>query len=459
MLAPQHATHVMRQTANTPAREQDLNFLSLTGLVIASMIGAGVFTTSGFALGDLGTPGRVLLAWVVGGGIALCGALSYGALARRMTESGGEYLFLSRAIHPMVGFLAGWVSLLAGFTGAIAFAATAFAAYALPDEVRPPWLSQDVVATSVVIGVGVLHGRYRRGGVLSQNITVGVKLGLIAVFLLYALLTLFASQWQGGPILAPGANTPPPFSLSAFAVTLMWISLSYSGFNAAIYVAGEARQADVIVPRAMVVGTLLVTVLYLALNAIFVYAPAPETIVRQQDVAARAALAVGGEPLAFAARAIIVLALLTSVSAMIMAGPRVYARMAEDGVLPPLFRLHDQTPSAAITLQVVLAILVIWIAELQELLSYLGFTLSLSAAATVASLFVLRWREGAREMPIPGYPFVPACFVLCTLGFAGLAALHRPQEPLAGVATITVGIVLYLLMAWRREPKTRPVQT
>jgi APA family basic amino acid/polyamine antiporter len=446
MPASQQTTHAVRQTENAQRREQGLSFFSLTSLVIANMIGAGVFTTSGFALGDLGTPGRVMLAWLVGGGVALCGALSYGALARRMTESGGEYLFLSRAIHPLVGFLAGWVSLLAGFTGAIAFAATAFAAYALPDTIRPAWLSHDALATCVVVGVGIMHGRHVQGGVLSQNITVIVKLGLIVAFLLYALLTLSSPLWQGGPVLTPGTSTPPPFSFSAFAITLMWISLSYSGFNAAIYVASEARQANVIVPRAMVVGTLLVTALYLALNAVFVYAPAPETIAGQQDVATRAAFTLGGEPLAWAVRLIIVVALLTSVSAMVMAGPRVYARMAEDGVLPSLFRLHGDAPRAAVALQAVLAIIVIWIAELQALLSYLGFTLSVSAAVTVASLFVLRWREGAQKVPIPGYPFVPGCFVLCTLGFAGLASLRRPQEPLVGVATIAVGIVFYLLV-------------
>jgi APA family basic amino acid/polyamine antiporter len=196
----------------------------------------------------------------------------------------------------------------------------------------------------------------------------------------------------------------------------------------------------------MVVGTVLVTALYLALNAVFVYAPAPEVIVGQPDVAARAAFALGGDLLALVVRLIIVVALLTSVSAMVMAGPRVYACMAEDGVFPALFRSQGDTPSAAVALQVLLAIIVIWIAELQELLSYLGFTLSLSAAATVASLFVLRWREPAQQVPIPGYPFVPLCFVLCTLGFAGLAAIHRPREPLAGVAIIALGLVFYLLV-------------
>lgn len=446
------------QAERPRAREQGLSFVTLTGLVVASMIGAGVFTTSGFALGDLGTPGRVMLAWLVGGGVALCGALSYGALARRMTESGGEYLFLSRAVHPLVGFLAGWVSLLAGFTGAIAFAASAFEVYALPDSIRPSWLPTDVLAICVVVLSGVLHGRRVQVGASSQNIAVGVKLALLAAFLLYALFHLSSPRWRGGPLLPPGETTLPPFSLSAFAVTLMWISLSYSGFNAAIYVAGEARDADVAVPRAMVVGTLIVTALYLALNAVFVYAPAPEVIAHQHDVAARAAFALGGEPLAVIVRVIIALALLTSVSAMVMAGPRVYARMAEDGMFPALFRMRSDAPGTAVILQVILAAIVIWITELRELLSYLGFTLSVSAAVTVAGLFVLRWREGARRVPIPGYPIVPGLFVLCTLSFAGLAVVRRPVEPLAGMATIAIGIVLYLLLSWIRRTQIRQAQ-
>lgn len=455
MQASQHTARAVRQAGNAQEREKGLGFVTLTSLVIASMIGAGVFTTSGFALGDVGTPERVLLAWAIGGGVALCGALSYGALARRMTESGGEYLFLSRAVHPLLGFLAGWVSLLAGFTGAVAFAATAFEAYVLPDSIRPSFLPPDVVASIVVLLAGAIHGRRVQLGARSQNVTVCVKLGLIALFLLYALVKLPAPVWHGGPVLNPGDTAPPLFSISAFAVTLMWISLSYSGFNAAVYVAGEARNAAVSVPRAMVVGTLLVTVIYLALNAIFVYAPAPEAIVYQQDIAARAAFALGGESLAVIVRVIIALALLTSVSAMVMTGPRVYARMADDGVLPARLRMRGDAPRAAILLQVILAVIVIWIAELQQILSYLGFTLSVSAAVTVASLFVLRWREGSQRVPIPGYPFVPGLFVLCTLSFAGLAAVHRPVEPLVGMATIAIGIVLYLLLSSMHGTKTR----
>ena len=387
-----------------------LGVTTLTCLVVANMIGAGIFTTSGFALADLGTPGRVMLAWLIGGCVAICGALSYGALARRLTESGGEYLFLSRAIHPLVGFVAGWVSLIAGFTGAIAFAAMAFESYVLPNDVRPDWLPADALAVLAVICAGAAHGWRLRVGAIGQNLAVVFKLLLIGVLIAYAVTKLPTHAWQVTGTSGPTVS-PPPFSIAAFGMTLMWISLSYSGFNAAVYVAGEARDAEYTVPRSMLIGTLVVTGIYLVLNAIFVYAAPADAIAGQQDVARRAALALGGEPLALTVRAIVAIALLTSVSSMIMAGPRVYAKMSADGLFPELFQIRDEVPVAAIALQTVLSIAVILVAGLPAMLSFLGFTLSVSAALTVASLFVLRHREGAERVPIPAYPFVPCLFV------------------------------------------------
>ena len=428
-----------------------LGVTTLTCLVVANMIGAGIFTTSGFALADLGTPGRVMLAWLIGGCVAICGALSYGALARRLTESGGEYLFLSRAIHPLVGFVAGWVSLIAGFTGAIAFAAMAFESYVLPNDVRPDWLPADALAVLAVICAGAAHGWRLRVGAIGQNLAVVFKLLLIGVLIAYAVTKLPTHAWQVTATSGPTVS-PPPFSIAAFGMTLMWISLSYSGFNAAVYVAGEARDAEYTVPRSMLIGTLVVTGIYLVLNAIFVYAAPADAIAGQQDVARRAALALGGEPLALTVRAIVAIALLTSVSSMIMAGPRVYAKMSADGLFPELFQIRDEVPVAAIALQTVLSIAVILVAGLPAMLSFLGFTLSVSAALTVASLFVLRHREGAERVPIPAYPFVPCLFVGGTLCFAGLAAFNRPLEPLVGILTIVIGIGAYYVF---RHPAVR----
>jgi APA family basic amino acid/polyamine antiporter len=413
--------------------------LSASTLVVASMIGAGVFTTSGFALADLGSSWRVLAVWLVGGVVALCGAICYGSLARFLVESGGEYLYLSRTIHPLAGFAAGWVSLLAGFTGALAFAATAFESYALPTGQRPAWLPTNALAVGAILLCAALHSLRARPGVWLQDWMVIIKLVLLAAFLVFALGKLLTTGWEGLQI----ESTPPPFSAVAFATSLMWVSLSYSGFNAAVYVAGEVREPRRTVPRAMFLGTLVVMLFYLALNAVFVLAPRPELIRGQADVAAITALTLGGPWLAAACRGVISLALLTSVSALVMSGPRVYAKMAEDGLFPRWFRFQGEVPRWAVLFQAGLAVVVVCLSELRELLSYLGFTLSVCAALTVASLFLVRRRLGASAVAIPGYPVVPAFFVLATLLFAALAVARAPWECAIGTATLAVGAVIY----------------
>ncbi|MGI9516285.1 MAG: amino acid permease, partial [Pirellulaceae bacterium] len=200
-------------------------------LVVANMVGAGVFTTSGFSFADLENRQYVMLAWGIGGLIAICGAISYGQLARRITESGGEYLFLSRLVHPSVGFVAGWVSLLAGFTGAIAFAAVAFESYAVPESVRPDWYVTGTVSILAIVVCGTLHALVVRSGLVTQNVVVGFKLVLLAAFVAFA-FSIFPERWAGVVV----ADQTNDFSIYAIASTLVWISLSFSGFNAAVYV-------------------------------------------------------------------------------------------------------------------------------------------------------------------------------------------------------------------------------
>jgi amino acid transporter len=432
------------RSARLLSPQRTLGLTSLVSLVVANMIGAGVFTTSGFALADLGSADRVMAAWVVGGLIALCGAISYGGLVRHMTESGGEYLFLSRIVHPVAGFIAGWVSLLAGFTGAIAFAALAFETYLMPE--RPAWLPGGAIAITVVVASAGLHAIRVGAGAVAQNIVVGLKLLMILAFLAFVVIS------GATPAESPAAREIAPFSPSAFAGSLVWISLSYSGFNAAVYVAGEARNAAVNTPRALWLGTVLVMALYLALNAVFVYLPPYETVAGREDVAAAAAFAIGGDFLSLSIRLVIALALVTSVISMVMAGPRVYAQMAADGVFPHLFRFEHGAPRAAVALQAGLAIIVILAADLKTLLSYLGFTLSLSAALSVASLFFLARRQRADFNPPWGYPVVPAVYILATLALAVLAGTRTPAQFTAATVTIASGsLVYYLLQRLRRR--------
>ncbi len=439
-------------------RRTPFGLTSACGLIVANMIGAGVFTTSGFSLVDLSRE-YVLLAWLIAGLIALCGAYSYGLLARSISESGGEYLFLSRRIHPGIGFLAGWVSLLQGFTGAIAFAAVTFEAYALPESFLPTWYRSGMLAIAAIVVFAGLHAAVLRKGVVTQNIVVGLKLALLGGFVGYAMFAFGQGRWPGW-----GAEGSSRFSWLALATSLVYISLSYSGFNAAVYISEEVSDPRRNVPRAMLISTVAVMVIYLALNFVFVYAPEPAAITGQKEIAALAAHAVGGPSADLLVRTAICLALLSSVSSMVIAGPRVYAKMAEDGVFPAWFRIGEQggerVPARAIAFQAVLASLVVLFTTLRQLLEVLAFTLSVCAAFTVMCVFLPGNKHEsapAGEVRAGGIHrllarILPAIYVVATLTFAALLVSRDFQASetwwyspslLGFLATIVSGGLLY----------------
>ena len=450
-----------------------MNVSSAAAVVAASMIGAGVYTTSGFTLGDLQNPHLVILAWIIGGVIAVCGAICYGALARQFTESGGEYLFLARAVHPAAGMMAGWVSLLAGFTGAMAFAATTFESFVR--ETNQEWMEEipaNWIAITLVLLAAIVHSLGLRRGTQIQNGVVVVKLLLIGLFLLLAFAT--ATTWQGFaevPITNAEAADGDNASASnwqfllVFANALTWISLSYSGFNAAVYLTDEIDQPRRNVPRAMVIGTVSVTVLYLLLNAVFIYAPAYGDVAGKPNVASIAATSVGdqlsdrglalGSWVGPLVRLAILVGLGTSVLALMQTGPRVYQKMAADRLLPRWLvgrRLtaesdhptitHESLP--AIWIQAILGIIVICMSTLREQLDYLGFTLSVCAALCGSLVFLFR-NHGVYPVRVWGYPWVPSIYVLGTIGIATLTAIRVPTQAMVGLGTLSVGIVSYLL--------------
>jgi APA family basic amino acid/polyamine antiporter len=398
------------------------------------MIGAGVFSTSGFLLADLGSPWYVLLAWAVGGVQAALGAMCYGALARRIPESGGEYLFLSRTLHPAAGYVAGWLSLLVGFSAPLAAAAFAFGAYA------KPWLGgipPALAGSILILAFAAVHAAEVRRGAQVQNAAVLLKVTLIVVF-----VTIAACK-----IGLPAAQPDSPFPVVAFGVSLIWISFSYSGWNAAVYVGGEVRDPGKTIPRSLLLGTALVTLLYLALNTVFVFAAPMAELAGKLDVGRIAARAIGGAVLEEAVAGLIALALVSSVSSLVMAGPRVYAQMAADGFLPGGLAVTSGPPRMAIALQAGLALLFLWSATFDALLTWIGFTLSISTAATVAALIVLRKREG-KTLAVPGYPVVPWLFLAGVLAMTAFTVVQRPMESLVGFATIAAGFA-----AWRLQQR------
>jgi APA family basic amino acid/polyamine antiporter len=434
--------------STTPAALGRLSAWQAGALVVASMVGTGVFTTSGFLLGDLGSPLAVLLVWLVGGLLALAGAAVYGELGAMMPRAGGEYVYLSRAFHPLVGFLSGWISLLVGFSAPIAGAAMAFGRYL---HTVAPSVPEPAAGAALIVVVTTLHARDIVWAGRLQTFFTAVNLVAVVGFIVAGAV---AGHPHGGALLHPTAALP---SAGAFAVALVIVSYSYFGWNAAAYVAGEMRDPQRALPRALAVGCGMVTALYVALNAVFLRAVPADALKGKLEVGHLAAAALFGEAAAGALSVVICLVLAASVSALVMTGPRVYLAMAEDGLFFRAFARRNArgAPVYGVLLQGVLAMVMALTATFDGLLVYVGFTLSLSAAATVLGAAVLRWRRP--ELPRPyrtfGWPFTPLVFSAFSLWMAVYAISRQPVESLSGLGTVLIGALLYAL--WRQRTGRR----
>lgn len=439
---------------NTPLPLPDTRHFGLTTMtcvVIAGMIGSGIFTTSGFAIADLQSPGRVLIAWCVGGLIALSGAVAYGGLARRLPQSGGEYLYLARLVHPFVGFQAGWISLTVGFSGSIALVALTFEEYIVPAEIRTSWLPAGSPAIAVIAVFGFGHAFLVKLFASLQNAIVGIKLFALISFLVIAASTISTHPWHWEPV----AETLPPLfawsTLLTMSTSVMFISLSYAGFNTSIYAASEVSDPDRTIPRSLILGTVLVTILYLLLNLVFVTATPTSKILGSPRVASIAAEAIGGVPLERLIRTAIGLGTLTSVAGMIMVGPRVITRMADDGVFFAAFRTGPNSISRSVLLQASLAASLVMVSNIKELLGFLGSTLSLSSALTVATLFIPFRTSAAGNADAVRRPSLITLaaalfYVLSTVVLIAMMLRHDWHDLIRTATTLICGIVVWLLM-------------
>ncbi len=408
--------------------------------VVANMIGAGVFTTTGFLVRDIGSPSAILLAWGLGGLIALCGALSYAELVADISENGGEYRLLSRIYHPALGVCAGLVSLVAGFSAPIAASALAFGSY-----LHAIWApaSPALAGMVLIVIVSTLHALDVRAGGGVQNLFTVAKVLLIALFIGGGLLASDLGRLSA-PTIAPLGESllSPPF-----AVGLIFIAFAYSGWNAAAYLAGEVRNPTTNLPLALIAGTCLVAALYVGLNAVFLSSAPAAELAGKVEVGHVAATHLFGGRAGGLLSALIACALVSSVSAMTMVGSRVYEAMGTDFRALAGLRRESRFggPARAIALQSTLAIVMVLGASFESLLTYIGFLLSLSAALTVAGVIVLRRREPERSRPYRafGYPWTPIVFILFSAWMICHALAARPVQALAGLATIACGLGLY----------------
>ena len=464
---------VLKNRLNDDHLRREIGLFSATILVVANMIGTGIFTTSGFIIAEIGNPQAMLLCWLVGGLFALCGALCYGELGAAFPRAGGEYVFLKESFGEGIGFLSGWISLIVGFSAPIAAASIAFASYFLNlFSLQPGSLAtlslfgthiftvslHGLVAIGTVSTFSVIHCYGLLLGSRVQNVLTLFKIGLIVVFI------------GAGFLLGNGVtgNLYEPLNISVlfqdkFAVSLVFISFAYSGWNAAVYLGAEIKKPGRNIPLALFVGTSFVICLYLLLNILYVYSLPVDEMKGVLEVGAKSASSLFGPHIGKYFCGAIAMGLLSVISAMIMAGPRVYYAMSKDNIFFGLFGRVSKvrgTPVYSILLQWCIAIFMIITASFDALLLYIGFTLSFCAMLTVVGLMLLRTKQPAlfSDYRTFAYPVTPLLFILGNIWIIYFSIKSKPIASLFGLGTICLGFVVYFFFHRRKQIHERLFQ-
>jgi len=418
-------------------------------LLVSNAVGSGIFTTTGFQARDLGEPGTILALWAVGGLLALAGAVSYAELGAAIPRVGGEYVYLRRAYGPVWGFLSGWTSFTIGFGAAIAATAVGFAHYWIALFPGAARLGPAPIALLLVWALSGVHALgIERGGSFQRWITIAKIAGIGAL-----VVALFASG-SGDVAHLRQRGAAAPAGLGAAAVALIFVLYSYSGWNAAAYIAGEIRDPGRNLPRAMIGGTLFVTGLYRAVNAAYLYARPVDALGAEPElpVAEKTARALLGERAATAVVAVLCLSIAGATSSMIWAGPRVYLAMARDGVAPGALAKTSRhgAPIPSIVAQSLWISILVLSGTFEQLVVYSGVALALVSAAAVGCVVVLRRTEPDLPRPfrVALHPWVPLVYVATSLYVATHATLERPLESAASLATVAAGLPVY---AWMRR--------
>ncbi len=461
-----------RVTPHTTSSTLDrrLGPIDAAAIVISNVIGVGIFITPRIIAQVVPHPWLFLSVWLAGGLLAFTGAMAYAELGTLRPKSGGEYVYLREGYGQLAAFLTGWTSFVAGFAGAIAAGALGAAEYlgrfvpaaadstpfvTIPVPGVPLVISpQTLVALAAIVGLALIHIRGLGPGRVVQNTLAGIKVGSLALLVAVGLSLGrgHLSNLSAVPA-AASFNWPLAFILVMFA---------YSGWNAAAYVAEEIRDPNRNVPRALALGTAVVILIYLGLNFLYLYAVPIAEIGSgiQSEIAMVAADRLIGPAASRLLGGLVVVVLLGSLSAMTIAGPRVYFAMARDGAFfRSAARVHPRfhTPWVAIVAQTVWSALLVLTNTKDKLAEYTGFSVLLFSAIAVSTVFVLRRRNPSEPRPFRawGYPYAPAIFVVASLVIAIAAIAGRPGPSLWGAIIIVAGIPAYYLFRWTRGNPTR----
>jgi APA family basic amino acid/polyamine antiporter len=411
-------------------------------LVIANMIGTGVFTSLGYQVGPLPSGFVILVLWLVGGIVALSGAFTYAEIATTLKRSGGEYLYLAKIFHPALGFLSGWMSAIVGFAGAISAVAIAIGAYAT----EALGISTELIAVASIALVSAIHWFGVKTGGIAQTILTTLKLSLIAFFCVAPFFVVDVDYVSIN--FFPQAGDLDLILSSGFATSLVFVVYAYTGWNASAYIAGNLENPKRNLPLSLVAGTGIVVVIYLLLNAMFMYSATFSELDGQNDIGNVVAYKLFGDKVGFIFAGIFSVALLSTLSAMTIAGPRVTEAMGEDYGLLKIFTRKNkyEMPYLAILAQGAWAIFLVLVSSFKEIIQYISVSLSIFSMITVIGIFWLRKQHpNADAYKVPLYPITPLIFVGCTIWMIYYVAADDPMILIYSLATLIPGYILYLL--------------
>ncbi len=434
-------------------------------VVVASMVGVGVLTTSGYTMALVGSNQYMLILWVVGGVIAACGALTLAELSAALPHTGGDYVYLYHAYGPLAAFLSGWTSFLAGFSGpsaASAFASSKYLLAPLNLEGTKAVVIQRVVATMAILIFAVIHVSSRERTAKIQSWITGLKLAALG-------LLIAAGLAVGWPHASNLHDAKPVHGelVATMLFSLVYIYYAYTGWNGASYLAGEIRDAQKVLPRAILIGTAGVMAIYLGVNVVYALAlPVADVQALVNDPANKQGLDVVAPIAEIASRrlfgpqwsgpisVVIGLMLLSTLSVYLLLGPRVIYAMARAGQFPSMAaRLTRQagTPGTATGFQVVMTLILLWTGSFESIVIYASVGLSIFSMLAMSSIFVLRWKMPDLHRPFrtPGYPLTPAIYLILTTLLTGAAFYQRTLVSATSLLSILAGIPLYYL--WKRQ--------
>lgn len=419
---------------------QKIGWKTAAAIVIANMIGTGVFTSLGFQVADIQNTWSIILLWFIGGVLGLIGAFTYAELGTHFRESGGDYIFLSRIFHPFAGYLYAWISLTVGFSAPIAISALAMTSYLSPLN---PTIFTDWFGIGVILLVTAIHsvsvgqsGRFQSYATVLKLLFVLVLIGLGFYYLpLEGNALSFNNDWQS-ELFLPG-----------FAVSLIYVSYAYTGWNSAAYIIDEIEDPKRNLPKALIPATILVMVLYILLQLVFLRHASVENLAGKVEVATISFSNIFGEMGGYWVSIFIGIQLIATISGYLWVGSRISFAMAKENPLWKSIAVKNNNgiPVRALWLQALISILLTLTGTFEQVLLYASFSLQLMGTLTVASLLWLKRVDGNYHSP--GRPWLQIIYILFSFWVLGYMLIEQPYESFIGLGLVAIGGVTYFLQA------------